>query len=123
MQFKIELIDPYQQPLEAKARPLPYHVKEKVKQVIKEQEDAGFIRRSNSEWTSALRVVHKPDGDIRLSVDYKPLNKVIKSDNYPLPNIAEIYKKLAKSKIFSKIDLKSPDTSGGKFDKIYRIRM
>jgi hypothetical protein len=75
--------------------------------VIKEQEAAGIIRKSKSEWTSALRVVHKPDGDIRLTVDYKPLNKIIKSDNYPLPNIAEIYKKLAKSKVFSKIDLKA----------------
>ena len=52
-------------------------------------------------------MVDKSDGDIRLTVDYKPLNKVIKSDNYPVPNISEIYKKLSKSKIFSKIDLKS----------------
>jgi hypothetical protein len=107
VQFRIELLNQNQKPLEAKARPLPYHLKEKVKQVIKEQEAAGIIRKSTSEWTSALRVVHKPDGDIRLTVDYKPLNKIIKSDNYPLPNIAEIYKKLAKSKVFSKIDLKA----------------
>ena len=51
--------------------------------------------------------VHKPDREIRITVDYKPLNKVIKSDNYPLPNIANVYKKLAQAKLFSKIDLKS----------------
>ena len=107
VQFKIELINQNQRPLEARSRPLPFHLKEKVKLAIKEQEDAGFIRKSTSEWTSALRIVHKPDGEIRLTVDYKPLNKIIKSDNYPIPNIAAIYKKLSKSKIFSKIDLKA----------------
>ena len=106
VQFRIELLNLNQKPLEAKARPLPFHLKEKVKQVIKDQEAAGIIRKSKSEWTSALRVVHKADGDIRLTVDYKPLNKIIKSDN-SLPNIAEMYKKLAKSKYFSKIDLKA----------------
>jgi hypothetical protein len=90
VQFKIELLNPNQRPLEARARPLPYHIKDKVKQAIKEQEEAGIIRKSKSDWTSALRVVDKSDGDIRLTVDYKPLNKVIKSDNYPLPNISEI---------------------------------
>ena len=67
VKFKIELINPNQRPLQAKARPLPHNLKDKVKQVIQEQEDAGIIRRSTSEWTSALRVVHKPDGDIRLT--------------------------------------------------------
>ena len=54
-----------------------------------------------------LCVVHKTDGSIRITVDYKPLNAVIKGDVYPMPNIAEIYKKLAASRIFSKIDLKA----------------
>jgi hypothetical protein len=66
-----------------------------------------MIRRSISEWTSPLRCVHKTDGEIRITINYKPLKKVIKSENYPLPNIANIYKKLAQAKIFSKIDLKS----------------
>jgi hypothetical protein len=52
-----------------------------------------MIRRSTSEWTSPLRCVHKTDGEIRITIDYKPLTKVVKSDNYPLPNIANIYKK------------------------------
>ena len=76
----------------------------KNKKQIDEQLESGMIRKSWSERTSPLRCVHKPDGEIRITIDYKPLNKVIKSDNYPLQNIASIYKKL---KIFSKIDLKS----------------
>jgi hypothetical protein len=71
VKFTIELINP-QQTLEAKSKPLPYHMKDKVRQTLREQEDAGLIRRSNSEWTSPLREVHKPDGQIRITVDYKP---------------------------------------------------
>ena len=52
-------------------------------------------------------MVHKPDGTVRITVDYKPLNKIIKGDVYPLPNIAELYKRLADSDVFSKIDLKA----------------
>ena len=50
---------------------------------------------------------YKTDGSIRITVDLKSLNAVIKGDVYPLPNRAEIYKKLSDSGIFSKIDLKA----------------
>ena len=107
VKFEIQLLNPNQRPIYCKMRPLPHNIKDKVQQLLKEQEAAGIIRKSTSEWASALRVVHKPDGDIRLTIDYKPLNKVIKNDNYPLPNISDIYARLAKSKLFSKIDLKA----------------
>ena len=64
VKFNIELINSNQQPLSAKARPLPYNLKDKVKQLLRDQEEAGIIRKSKSNWTSPLRVVHKPDGDI-----------------------------------------------------------
>jgi hypothetical protein len=70
VKFQIELINSNQQPLCAKARQLPYNLRDKVKQLLKEQEEAG--RKSKSNWTSPLRVVHKPDGDIRITIDYKP---------------------------------------------------
>jgi hypothetical protein len=74
----------------------------KSKNAIDEQLKVGIIRRSLSEWSSALQVVQKPDGSIRITVDYKPLNKCIKGDSFPLPN-----KRLSDSAIFSKIDLKA----------------
>ncbi len=93
VEFKIQLINLRQRPLESKARKLPFHMQDKVQKQIDEQLESGMIRKSTSEWTSPLRCVHKPDGEIRITIDYKPLNKVIKSDNIPLPNTANIYKK------------------------------
>ncbi len=74
VKFNIELINSNQQPLCAKARPLPYNLKDKVKH----KEEAGKIQKSKSNWTDPLRVVHKPDGDIRITIDYKPLIELSK---------------------------------------------
>jgi hypothetical protein len=46
-----------------------------------------------------------PDGSVRITVDYKALNKVIITDPYPLPSVIELYAKLVKARVFSKIDL------------------
>ena len=105
--FKIEFIDAEQKPISCKSRPLPFHLKNKVKLAIQDQLDAKIIRPSKSPWASALRVVHKPDFSIRITVDYKPLNKVIKIDRYPLPSVSDLYAKLSNARYFSKIDMKS----------------
>ena len=105
--FRIRFIDPQQRPIACKARPLPHHIRASVKAAIDSQLEAGIIRPSYSAWASALHVVHKPDFSIRITVDYKPLNKVILVDQYPLPSISTLYAKLGLMKYFSKIDMKS----------------
>jgi hypothetical protein len=105
--FRFQLIDPKQTPIKCRVRPLPYHLKEKTKKAIEDQLNAGIIRPSFSEWSAALRVVMKEDGSIRITVDYKPVNKVIKGDSYPLPSVVDLYNRLAKAEIFSKIDMKA----------------
>jgi hypothetical protein len=105
--FYIELKDSNQQPIACRSRPLPYHLKPKVEEAIREQLEAGIIRPSRSPWAAALRVVHKPDTTIRITIDYKPLNKVIVADKYPLPAISDLYTKLAAARYFSKIDMKA----------------
>ena len=64
--FQITLVNPDQEPIACKSRPLPFHLKKKVKQALDDQEKAGIIRKSKSNWAFALRVVHKPDFIIRL---------------------------------------------------------
>jgi len=105
--FKIELLDPNQTPITTKSRPLPYHLKQKVKDELDRQLKAGIIRKSRSEWSSALRIVDKKDGSIRITVDYKPLNKIIKGDSYPLPSIKDLFNKLSEADVFTRMDIKS----------------
>ena len=49
----------------------------------------------------------KKDETLRLCVDYRPLNEVTIKNKYPLPRIDLLFDQLARSKVFSKIDLRS----------------
>ena len=59
-----------------------------------------------SEWISALLVVTKPDGRIRICIDPKPLNKALKRNHHCLPVIDDIIPELEGAKIFSTVDAK-----------------
>ena len=67
--------------------------------------DQDIIEVSKSPWCSNIVPVPKPDGTIRIAIDYGPLNEVSKKDAYPMPRIDEIFEQLSGAKIFSKLDL------------------
>jgi hypothetical protein len=69
--------------------------------------DKGYIHPSTSPWgCSALFGVEK-DKELRLCVDYRPLNAVTIKNRYPLPRIDILFDQLAGAQVFSKIDLHS----------------
>jgi hypothetical protein len=51
--------------------------------------------------------VKKKDKELRLCVDYRPLNAVTIKNKYPLPHIDILFEQLAGAQVFSKIDLRS----------------
>ena len=67
----------------------------------------GCIKESKSNWAQPIVIVNKSNGDLRLGIDYRLLNKLTKRDPYPLPRIDEILQIVAKGKIFTRLDLKS----------------
>jgi len=63
-------------------------------------------RIESSTWMSNLVVARKKDGNIRLCVNLKKVNKAVIPTRYPLPTMDELVSTPAGAKVFSKIDLK-----------------
>lgn len=77
------------------------------------QLDAKIVRPSTSPWSSPAFVAYarpywsteKPKS--RKVIDYRRVNRVTRSDTYPLPDIPELLEWLSQSRYFGAIDLKS----------------
>jgi hypothetical protein len=72
--------------------------------------DKGYIRPSTLPWGCSALFVEKKDKELRLCVDYRPLNAVTIKNKYPLPHIDILFDQLAGAQVFSKIDLRSCHT-------------
>jgi len=97
-----ESVPPVRMPL----RKLPVVIKEKVRAELEMLQREGIIApvAEPTPWISALLVVAKPDGRVRICIDPKPLNKALMRDHYPMPTIDDVLPKLAEAKVFSSVD-------------------
>jgi transposase InsO family protein len=77
-----------------------------VKQIT-ELENAGIIEKSSSPYYSQVLMVPKPDGSKRMCIDYRNLNDCTPDASWPIPNIAEMLRRIGnhKPKIFGTMDL------------------
>ena len=66
-----------------------------------------FIYASCSPYGAPVLFVRKKDGQLRMCVDYRLLNKITQRDAYPLPRIQDLLDDLHGASAFSKIDLKA----------------
>ena len=60
-----------------------------------------------TDWVHALVIVSKPNGDLRICLDPRPLNKAIKRQHHRLPTAGEIISEMAGAQYFSKLDASS----------------
>ena len=76
-----------------------------VKEYINDMLGKGYIRPSKSLYTAPVLIVKKPDGGLRVCVDYRALNALtIRNRNAP-PLIRETLAKLCTAKWYSKFDI------------------
>ncbi|KAH7719684.1 gagpol and env protein precursor [Aphelenchoides avenae] len=94
-------------PIAQPGRPVPLAFRKPLKEMIQLYLQMGVISPSKSDWSSPVVLVRKKDGSIRMCVDYRKLNKVIKLSQYPMPNINVMLQSLVGKKFFSTCDLHS----------------
>ncbi|GJX22879.1 putative reverse transcriptase domain-containing protein [Tanacetum coccineum] len=75
--------------------------------LLKELQEKGFIRPSQSLWGAPVLFVKKKDGAMRMCIDYRELNKLTIKNRYPLPRIDDLFDQLQGACYFSKIDFRS----------------
>ena len=104
----LRLLDPSAQmprALQAKARPQPAAWAEEISRQLQEYVGQGIIEPCSSTFWSQVLMVKKQDGKLRLCVDYRVLNKLLKHEGWQLPNINELLRKLGGKQFFGKVDM------------------
>ena len=94
-------------PLRQPPRRIPFALRSKVDEMVRDMMTQGVIQQSSSSWASPIVLVLKKDGSTRFCIDYRRLNSATKKDVYPLPRIDDTLDSLAKQKYFTTLDLAS----------------
>ena len=81
--------------------------REEAERQVKELLEAGRIVPSSSPYGAPVLFVPKPDGSMRMCIDYRELNKVTQKNKYPMPRIDDLMDNLGGAKYFSSLDLTS----------------
>ncbi len=102
-------IDEKEIPQAQPQRKVPYHIRKKVRAAVKELQREDIIEPvpedSPAQWVSPIVAVPKKDDIVRLCVDTRMPNKVIKRVRYPVPTMNDISVELNGAKYLSKLDL------------------
>ena len=83
----------------------PMSLREEVSKDIDWLLDKGYVRPTDSYWASPIVNVKKPDGSIRLCIDYKRLNKVTVPAPFYMPTVEEVLESVGTACVISKLDL------------------
>jgi hypothetical protein len=79
---------------------------QELKQYILDNLNKGFIEPAGQvPFASPVLFVKKPDGSLRLCVDYRKLNILTRKDAYPIPRIDKLLARVSKAKVFTKLDV------------------
>ena len=105
LKHDIKLTD--HQPFKERYRRIPPHLFEEVKQHLQEIVEIGTNRKSFSPRASAVVLVRKKDGGLRLCIDLCKLYNCTVKDGYTLPRIEDTLDCLQGAVWFSTLDLKS----------------
>ena len=91
------VVDENVKPHFCKPRPVPFAMQAKVEAELDRLQKEGVIQPvAYSDWAAPIVPVLKSSRDLRICGDYSvTINKAVKCDKYPIPNIQDLYAKLS----------------------------
>jgi hypothetical protein len=92
--------------LPCKVYPMTQSKDQALCKFLTEQEAKGYIRPSISPYASPFFFIQKKDGKLRPVQDYRRINNVTISNQYPLPLITDLLTDLSGALIFTKLDVR-----------------
>ena len=105
-------IDPSAKPVVHPPRKVPLALKTALKEELDRLESLQILTPVSDPmpWVSSMVIVKKPNSNIRVCLDLKDLNKVLKCSHYShhsMPTIDDILPELSQAKVFSVFDVKN----------------
>ncbi|XP_076035738.1 uncharacterized protein LOC143021857 [Oratosquilla oratoria] len=79
--------------------------KEYIREEVQRLQEVGIVEPSNCSWSFSVVLVPKPDGSMRLCVDYRKVNAVTEPDSYPLPRNVDVIDDVGPAQWVTKLDL------------------
>ena len=100
----IELTDDV--PVSEQPRRLAHGLREPIAQALDMLQKNDFIEESSSAYSSPIIPVVKKNGEVRIAIDYRRLNKKTIPRRFPIPHPQDLIEKVRGSYVFSVLDLK-----------------
>ena len=102
-------VDPMADPVVHPPRKVPHPLRNQLADTLEDMVKQGVLEKVDgpSEWDNSMVVVQKKDGSLRICIDPKDLNKVLKREHYQLPTIEEITARMPGARYFSTMDARS----------------
>jgi transposase InsO family protein len=94
-------------PFKERFRRIPPGMYDEVREWLSDMLTAGVIRESYSPWASAVVLVRKKDGSLRITSDLRRLNSITIRDSFAIPRISDTLESLQGNTWYALMDLKS----------------
>ena len=108
-EFKVKLTPAHDDPVYKKSPPTALHIKEDLKLELALLQYYGILRTlPYSKYSSPIFAQRKPNGKMRLLVDLRRINHILRHDysenKFPVPSMEEANNHMADKVYFSKLD-------------------
>ena len=97
----------FEKPYYQRQYPIPQADQDKLRSLVHQLLEADIIEPSNSPFNSPLFPIHKTNGELRITLDLKGINKNTQYMDFPMRRVEESLAALRHASIFSVLDLNS----------------